>query len=91
MHIFGLSLFGIDRDGCYTIATYHPRSSQTWHWFIGVDKSVSARTTGRPFFFIFIAPKEVRRNQWYHTLRIGNRVFSIAFQDYHKQPKQGAL
>lgn len=74
--IFGLRLFSRHSDGALGLASYHPRSSTTWHWSLVLTKN--------HFGGMWRSP--VRRGQWhdYYPLLFGYAL-RVSRQDYHRE------
>jgi hypothetical protein len=69
----GVSVLSRTSAGELNIASYHPRSSPTWHWSLTLIKS-----EGKPH------RAERRTGQWhdYYWLPFGYRLL-VSRQDYH--------
>jgi hypothetical protein len=74
MTIGGLTLFSRHSDGGRGLASYHPRSSQTWHWSVSIDRQAGTGRASR------------RSGQWhdFYRLPFGFRLV-VSWQDYHKE------
>lgn len=77
----GLSLFTRASDGSLIVASYTGRKSYCWIW------SVSLTARHQPFH---IVPREQRRGQWHHSIRLPFRTIIISRQDYHRDPRHVA-
>jgi hypothetical protein len=75
--IGGLSFLSRTNSGDLVLASYHPQSSDTWHWSF----SISKRSSVRPW----IDRSRKRCGQWhdYYWLPFGREII-VSQQDYHK-------
>lgn len=69
IQIGGLSLFTRASNGELHIASYHPRRSLTWLWYVGLGKEK------RP-----LRIERERRSQWHHFIPLGFRTLIIGRQ-----------
>lgn len=79
MRIGALDLFGRQSNGDLKLAGWHPRSSQTWHWYVSISRAKH---------WVGWAPSRDHRRtgQWHDYYRIPLiGMLIIGRQDYHKQ------
>lgn len=81
IRIGGLTLMHRDSAGGLILASYHPRSSLTWHWAIHLDRRAFA-----PRWGWFVVPLGERATQ--RSLRMGMWTLGIDTQSYHKEARK---
>jgi len=78
--IGGLSLLTTASNGDWVLASYHPETSDTWHWSICLAKN---KWPERPL----IDRSERRHGQWHDSFRLPfGYMLIISRQDYHRAP-----
>lgn len=81
------SFFTRDSGGGLTLIAKHPSDCRTWHWAISISK-YRYKEEPRYWFKLSMMPRDMCINQWHHCLHLFKLcVISIAFQDYHHNPK----
>lgn len=78
IRIKGLSVFSRDSGGGLVLASYHPRSSQTWHWAVSADRRAFGPRWG---WFVHRMGQNVTQRH----LRLGMWTISIDTQSFHKE------
>lgn len=79
MRIGGFSFWSRTSAGGRTLVSYHPRTSPTWYWSVGIEKT-RREPWSKNFCF---AP--TRSNQWHDYIRLPfGYDLIISRQDYHK-------
>ena len=76
MRICGIGLFNRNSAGELILASYHPRTSTTWHWSVLITHRQPDSQPHKAF---------IRTGQWhdYHWLPFGFRLV-VSRQDHHK-------
>lgn len=80
VRVGGLSLFTRDSGRRLIVASYHPRSSPTWHWSITLWREQPPKGSPR-----IVRPTR-RQGQWHDTYRLPfGWALGVAQQDYHQR------
>lgn len=80
IRIGGLTLLARDSAGGITLASYHPRSSLTWHWSLSLDRRAFGPRWGR----FTLATGPLVRQQ---GLRLGMWTLLLSTQSFHKESR----
>lgn len=81
IRIRGLTILARDSGGGRTLASYHPRSSLTWHWVLRIDRKALAPKWG--YYTIPCGQHAKQRH-----LRLGMWTLMFNTQSYHKESRE---